>query len=326
MRFVILFLLSFLFISTTSAVTMQMFGQKENGFSQPKYITDFIDKAEKDNLNLVILADDDNFPFSSVEQGSVFYKIFENAPKLAHADIMFTYRKGRYDEKAIAFERGKVDNINAIFGVYYKDLPYSVNRYIYPSFMYNNIYIISALQNKINITGKDNLKNYKGIRVLKDKVADIAERDYAELNIRGVKDYPTAFEELLTGKADYIAASYYPSLIEAYKLGIRDFIAYSQEPVWKLPLFLRVRPEVMRHPRMENFVRYLKSSSYKKARDDAFAELIEVYKNNTRGIVPPTYISVVKEESEKQPESEESNVTESVSENSSVTEQQKLEN
>ena len=39
-----------------------------------------------------------------------------------------------------------------------------------------------------------------------DKVADIAERDYAELNIRGVKDYPTAFEELLTGKAAYIAA------------------------------------------------------------------------------------------------------------------------
>ena len=82
----------------------------------------------------------------------------------------------------------------------------------------------------------------------------------------------------------------------------------------------------MRHPRMENFVRYLKSSSYKKARDDAFAELIEVYKNNTRGIVPPTYISVVKEEPEKQPESEENNVTDSVSENSSVTEQQKLEN
>jgi len=326
MRFVILFLLSFLFISTTSAVTIQMFGQKENGFNQPKYITDFIDKAKKDNLNLVILADDNNFPFSSVEQGSVFYKIFENAPKVAHTDIEFTYRKGRYDEKATAFERGRIDNINAIFGVYYKDMPYSINRYIYPAFMYNNIHIISASQNKINITGKDNLKSLKGIRVLTDRVADIAEKDYAELNIRGVKDFPTAFEELLTGKADYIAASYYPSLIEAYKLGIKDFIAYSQEPVWKLPLFIRVRPEIMRHPRMEDFVRYLKSSTYKKAREDAFAELIEFYKNNTRGIVPPTYISVVKEEPEEQSENAENSATEEISENSNVIEQQRLEN
>lgn len=293
-----------------------MFGQRENGFNQPKYITDFVDSSNKTDLTLIALADENNFPFSSKDQGSVFYKIFENAPKAAHTNIIFAYREGRYEEKALAFERGKVDNVNAHFGVYYKDMPYSVDRYIYPSLMYNNIHIISALHNKINITGKNTLKNFKGVRVLKDKVPSIVEKDYAELNVKGVKDYPDAFEELLTGKADYIAASYYPSLIAAYKLGIREFIAYSKDPVWKLPLFFLVRPEVMRHPRMENFIRYLKSSSYKKARDDAFAELIEFYKNNTRGIVPPTYISIVKEESEEQTENAEN----------SATEQQKLEN
>lgn len=320
MRFVILFLLSFLYISTTSAVTIQMFGQKENGFSQPKYIAAFTggnDRRDSKDLNLVALADDDNFPLSSFDQGSVFYKIFEDAPKLGHTNIMIAYRKGKYEENAVAFERERLDNINALFGVYYKDMPYSVNRYIYPAFMYNNIHIISALQNKINITGKDNLKNFKGVRVLKDKVPAVVEKDYAELGVKGVKDYPAAFEELLTGKADYIAASYYQSLIAAYKLGIRDYIAYSQEPVWKLPLFIRVHPGLMRHPRMENFVRYLKSPAYKKARDDAFAEVIELYKNNTRGIVPPTYISVVKEEPEEQTEN---NTAETNSENSNATE------
>lgn len=322
MRFVILFLLSFLYISTTSAVTIQMFGQRENGFSQPRYIVNYIDKFDNNHLNLIALADDNNFPFSAEKQGSVFYKVFENLPKTAYTNIVFSYRTGKYEEKAIAFERGRVDNLNAHIGVYYQDMPYSINRYIYPAFVYNNIHIISTLQNKINITGKDNLKNFKGVRVLKDRVPDIVERDYKELNVKGVADYPAAFEELLTGKADYIAASYYPSLIEAYKLGIKDFIAYSQEPVWKLPLFIRVRPELMRHPRMENLVRYLKSSSYRKARDDAFAELIEFYKNNTQGVVPPTYISVVKEEPV---ENEENNATEPVSENLNTTEEQRLE-
>lgn len=55
-------------------------------------------------------------------------------------------------------------------------------------------------------------------------------------------------------------------------------------------MFFRALPEVTDDERVKSLKTYLKSARYKKVRDDAFKELIKIYEENTRGIVPPTYI------------------------------------
>ena len=56
-------------------------------------------------------------------------------------------------------------------------------------------------------------------------------------------------------------------------------------------MFFRVLPDVMDDKSTEELRKYLKSARYKKVRDEAFKELVQIYEENTRGIVPPTYIS-----------------------------------
>ena len=184
----------------------------------------------------------------------------------------------------------KGEDANVRFGVYYEQYPYSKNSYIYPAFFENTIHLIMPAGNKLKLQGKSSLKNYKGVYAKTDKLPSHVLKDLSALGAEEVENLPAAFEKLLTGKVEYIAASYYPSLIESYKQGIRNYVLFSKAPVWKAPMFFRALPEVTDDERVKSLKTYLKSARYKKVRDDAFKELIKIYEENTRGIVPPTYI------------------------------------
>ena len=56
-----------------------------------------------------------------------------------------------------------------------------------------------------------------------------------------------------------------------------------------MPLFIRVRPNIMKNRHIEELSKYLKSTQYKKALKEALEELVDIYRENTAGIVPPTY-------------------------------------
>lgn len=313
MKQIIALLVIFLYSSNVSAATIRMYGKEKNGFSQPRYMQESV--IGRDNLNLYCIAKDNHFPFSSKEQGSLFYKIFEDLADKAHITLYYSYLND-FEKKVEDFERGtSPDGINAYCNAYYEHLPYSKNEYIYPAFFENKIYVITSIQNKLDLTTKESLKKYRGIRSQTDHISSFMTKEFANLKIKDMENYAKAYEELLTGKADYMVASYYPSLIEAYKLGIRNYIIYSKDSVWKMPMFIRILPQLKNKAQIKAMEKYLKSAHYKKIRDAAFEELIEIYKNNTQGIVPPTYVNIQQNNSEPQKETEEK-----------TTPEQKLEN
>lgn len=327
MRFILMLSLSIFCAVNAQAYDIKMFGKGEYGFSQPKY-----EKAKEEGgwrraLVIHAIADSDDFPFSSKRQGSIFNKIFVDFVEQVPVKIVLHYPKD-YKSSTQDFEHGininfDLDEVNANFNIYYENRPYSKNQYIYPAIYDNNIHIITPVQNKLELTDKDSLKKYNGIRSVTDKISTFVAKDYANLNIKEAKDYPEAFELLLTGKADYLVGNYYTSMIAAYKLGIRDYITYSQNPVWKMPAFIRITPSLKKKPEMEVITKYFKSSRYKKIRDAAFKELLEIYKENTKGIVPPTYIKTITEQKE---DKENFDNEKTVAEISDSADQQKLEN
>ncbi len=303
MKYFIAVIVSILGITAVSAGTVEMFGQEKYGFQQPKYQKE--NETKQKRLQIKVLGENNNFPLSSQEQGSVFSAIFDELLANTPIGVTFFYNSKNYDELIRSFERGeKIDSANTYFS-YYKDFPFSDKKFLYPAFFYNDVYIITTLQNKLSLNNKDELKNYKGVHAATDKMADFVMNDFTKLNISEVKDLSTAFEQLLTGKVDYIAANYYPSQIEAYKLGIHNYIAFSQEAVWKQPLFLRVNSQLLRSPLVVELQKLLNSSKYKKIKEKAFDNLLEIYKENTNGIVPPTYIRVEETEVESLPKNEE---------------------
>ena len=294
MKFIICLILNIFFAYSAMASTVKiiMEGKQKYGYDQPRYYISEENGLEKTTLVIEALAPDNNFPFSSAWQGSIFYKIFDDIEEKTQVRVRIQ-NSSNYEKQAAVYERGEDREHNALWATYYKEYPYSNNKYLYPAFFLNNMHIIFSATNKLNIEKKEDLLKYKGVHVSSEMVSELVKKEMASLKIKEVESFQEAFEEILTGRADYIVAGYYQSLIESYKLGIRDYIVYSKNPLWKMPMFFRITPRLSRRPQMENFSNYLKSRKYREKRDKAFEELVEIYRKSTQGVVPPTYINSV---------------------------------
>ncbi len=286
--FLSLFILM-IFSTNVYAVTVEMFGKENIGYVQPRYILNEEHGSVNNAQKLYTLAHHDVFPFSSIKQGSVFSEAIKRIAERTNVYIKLIYDVGNYNEAVKTFERD-TPNIDALFGVPKEYYPYSKNEYIYPSFFENKLHVITIRGGDVVINNKDDLLKYKGVYVKKDNLSNFIVKDFANYKIQSVNDYSNAFELLFTKKIDYIIAGYYPSQIEAYKIGIRDYIAYSKEAIWKNPLFLRINYKLLNGSNINRLKRYLRTDEFKNIRDSALNNVLEIYKKNTQGIVPPMYI------------------------------------
>ena len=268
---------------------VKMYGKNKYGFDQPMYIfneqTGTIHGAKEIN----VLANHDTFPFSSIEQGTAFAPVISTMAKKTRVYLKLLYNEEHYKEEVTAFERGS-DFRDALFGVPKEYYPYSKNEYIYPAFFENKLHVITIRGSDVVINTKEDLSKYKGIYVEKDNLSSFIVKDFSNYKMNKVKDYSVAFEMLFTKQADYIVAGYYPSQIEAYKLGVRDYVSYSKEAIWKNPLFLRMNVKMLNNPMTEKLKRYLKTEEFKQERDKSLEEVLKIYKENTQGVIPPMYI------------------------------------
>ena len=178
-----------------------------------------------------------------------------------------------------------------MFGVYFENIPYSKNEYFYPSFAENKIHLITSNHKKLDVRTKQDLKKYKGLYTKQDNLSSFVIKDMKNLGIQERNSFEEMYEELVTGKVDFVVASFYKSQIELYRLGLRNYVQLSRTPIWTIPMFMRFTPKMMSHPRMEYLKKYLKSSEYKQKRDKALDDMLLMYKENTKGIVPPTYMN-----------------------------------
>lgn len=268
---------------------IEMYGKKKYGFDQPMYI--FNEKAGTIHgaKEMNVLANHEAFPFSSIEQGTAFAPVISTIAKRTKVYLKFLYNEDEYKEEVTAFERGS-NYRAALFGVPKEYYPYSKNEYIYPAFFENKLHVITIRGAGIVINTKEDLLKYKGIYVEKDNLSSFIVKDFSNYKMLQVKDYSVAFEKLFTKEADYIVAGYYPSQIEAYKLGVRDYVSYSKDAIWKNPLFLRIHFKALNNPMIEKLKRYLRTEEFKQARDKSLEDVLEIYKKNTQGVIPPMYI------------------------------------
>ncbi|MBQ8751221.1 MAG: hypothetical protein IJZ30_06275 [Alphaproteobacteria bacterium] len=300
--FYIVFISCFL-LNIQNAFSYEIKQKKLNGieYKEPVYEDKIGLYTHKDQFTLWLYADEDNFPYSSDQQGSVFNKIFEDLFEKEHIAIKITrfekeYYEG-FDEGFKAFEVGKIKD-KGIFATHYENSKYGKNKYLYPAFAENEIYIITSLGKNINTPNKEGLKQYKGAYAKEDFLPSFVIKDLSKLGAVEKNNFSDAFEALLTGEIDYVAASNYKSQIFLYKLGLRNYVKYSVDAVWKAPLFIKLTPQRIQNSRLEYLKKYFKTEGYKQKRDEAFRELLKIYEENTKGIVPPTYVKNIEEVSQ----------------------------
>ncbi len=289
-----LFFVSCFLFSSKNAISFEIQQKKIKNaeFKEPIYRHGIQDNIFRDQFVLELFADGDNFPFSSNEQGSVFYKVFEQLFDKEHIGIKLNYFTKGYENGFKEFETGEND-IDGIFATYFEDSKYSKNKFIYPSFAENKIHIITSVGKSINAPTKNDLKTYKGVYAKDDFIPNFVLKDLSKLGVVEKNNYSEAFEALLTGKADYVVASFYKSQIFLYKQGLRNYVKYSIDAVWKVPLFFKLNPKKTSTSRLNELKKYIKSAEYKQIRDEALSEVLRIYEENTKGIVPPTYVKSV---------------------------------
>lgn len=274
---------------------------KGTEYKEPVYKYDRGLYIYRDQFTMWLFADEDNFPYSSEKQGSVFNKIFEDLLEKEHISINLIHFEEKpyvgFDEGYKAFDTGKIEG-EGVFATHYENSKYGKNKYLYPAFAENEIYIITSLGKNINTPNKEGLKQYKGAYAKEDFLPSFVIKDLSKLGAVEKNNFSEAFEALLTGEVDYVAASNYKSQIFLYKLGLRNYVKYSVDAVWKAPLFIKLTPQRIQNSRLEYLKKYFKTEEYKQKRDEAFRELLKIYEENTRGIVPPTYVKNIEEVSQ----------------------------
>lgn len=129
---------------------------------------------------------------------------------------------GTWSNAQAAARDGKAD---LIFGIYYNDERATYLDYVKPAFMFDPVVVFVAKGKGFPFKGQDDLVGKKGVTnqgesygtefdaFIKDKLT-VARAD-------GVDD---ALQDLVSGKADYMIAGYYPGIAEAAKAGLSDKI------------------------------------------------------------------------------------------------------
>ena len=260
----------------------------DNNYKEPVYRFTLHDGIYDDQFDLALYGNPDDFPFSSLHQGSVFYQIFSDLLEDEHISIWIYCTKKSHKELVSFFEHGQND-VEGLFGEYFENIPYSANKFLYPSFAENKIHLITAKGKTLDILKKEDLKKYKGVYSKQERLSSFVQKDIKKLGIKERENFADAYEDLLTGKIDFVVGSYYKSQIELYKLGLRNFVNLSRTPVWTIPMFIRLNPKTIQHQRIKYIQQYLKSDTYKQNRDKALENMLATYRENTKGIVPPTY-------------------------------------
>ena len=267
----------------------------EKGYKEPIYKYTLHDYVYKDQYDIVLYSDPNDFPYSSFHQGTVFYQVFSELLEDEHISIWIYSTKKNYENLVSLFEHGQND-VQGLMGVYFENIPYSVNKFLYPSFAEKKIHLITAKGKTLDVLKKEDLKKYKGVYSKQERLSSFVQKDIKKLGIEARENFADAYEDLLTGKVDFVVGSYYLSQIELYKLGLRNFVNLSRTPVWTIPMFIRLNPKTMKHPRIKYLQQYLKSDSYKQYRDKALEDMLAIYRENTRGVVPPTYTGLFQTE------------------------------
>ena len=143
---------------------------------------------------------------------------------------------GTWADAQAAAKDGKAD---MIFGIYYNDERGKYLDYVQPAFMYDDVAIFVAKGKAFPFTGQDDLIGKKGVTnqgesygtefdaFIKDKL-DVARAE-------GIDD---AFKDLLSGKADYLIAGYYPGLAEAAKAGVKDEVEVLDQALLTSEMFV----------------------------------------------------------------------------------------
>jgi polar amino acid transport system substrate-binding protein len=143
---------------------------------------------------------------------------------------------GSWADAQGAARDGKAD---MIFGIYYNDERAKYLDYVQPAFMFDDVAIFVAKGKAFAFKSQDDLIGKKGVTNEGESYGNEFDAFIKDkLDVARTAGIDEAFKVLLSGKADYLVAGYYPGLAEAAKAGVKDEIEVLDQALLTAEMFV----------------------------------------------------------------------------------------
>ena len=143
---------------------------------------------------------------------------------------------GSWADAQAAARDGKAD---MIFGIYHNDERAQYLDYVQPAFMFDDVAVFVAKGKAFPFEGQDDLIGKKGVTNEGESYGNAFDAFMKDkLDVSSTNGIDEAFNALLSGKADYLIAGYYPGLAEAAKAGVKDEVEVLDQALLTAEMFV----------------------------------------------------------------------------------------
>lgn len=143
---------------------------------------------------------------------------------------------GSWADAQAAARDGKAD---MIFGIYHNDERAQYLDYVQPAFMFDDVAVFVAKGKAFPFEGQDDLIGKKGVTNEGESYGNAFDAFMKDkLDVARTNGIDEAFNVLLSGKADYLIAGYYPGLAEAAKAGVKDEVEVLDQALLTAEMFV----------------------------------------------------------------------------------------
>lgn len=276
-----IFLFIFLMFNQASAVNMV---NKENYLKYPISIVGLPDFPP---FSQYVSGKDSNMQLHSAFYRPILDAMAKYGFKISPAEI----EKSEANDVKLLVLKVSSGEAQIFIGAYADTKMFSGLQMIYPASLSNPIHLITMPDTNDKIKSYGDLKNLKGIVCKKEYFSDFVLRKFRDLNIDYVKTPYEAYEQIITGKADYMLGSLYYNRMVASRYGVEQYFSYSKNPVFKIPFFIAIsKMTPLFSEYMKVFNAEFSKPEFANAVKNEIIRIVEEEVEKNIGIVPPSFV------------------------------------
>lgn len=220
---------------------------------------------------------------------SVFEDMIQSLKQNSKLGISYVFSPDDSTDKYLAqINSGETD---VFLGAYYDTQRFQRMELVYPSILNNPVTLITMPETSTKIKNLTQLKKMKGAVCNQDEFSDFVKKQMKEYDLVYVDTPYQLFEKLYTGEVDFVFMTQYFGIIEASKLGIRDFLSFSKQIVWNMPLFIGISQlSPNRKFLVQKLTSYSELPENKEKIEQKLQDMVRQIELQNRGVIPPTYV------------------------------------
>ena len=238
-------------------------------------------------------------PFSRYIQAEQNTAVLESAFLKPMIDVMKKYKMEIYPEKISNAETDvkmlilgvRSGKVKLFIGAYSDTQLYKGLQMIFPASISNPIHLITIPDNQGKISNVADLASLRGVASKTEYFSDFVNRKLQDLNVQFTDTPFEAYRKVILGEADYMIGSMYYNRMMLSHYGLSDFLVYSHNPIFKIPVFIAISKVT---PRLSQYLNAFRAEfskpEFSHAVKQEIIRLIEEEIAKYDGTVPPSFV------------------------------------